>query len=133
MAKAPEFKAQQGTPDQLPRGEAQQLNQPPPEPPAPVVEVQQPAPTPEPQAALATPADYEPNFVPQTDEEAFITGPTMRPDEPQTAGAFDTRTPPPNDVASWMPLFVEASSYPDAPPQLKSLTALLGYHLNNGQ
>jgi hypothetical protein len=126
---AEEVRAAQGTVDQLPQGAAATLNEAlpselapeglaPPETGAPAEDTSEPL--------LAEPSDYEPIFTPESDDEAFLTGPTTRPNEPITQGAF--AGPPaslPPDAASWMPVFAEAAQLPDAPPQLKALVKLL--------
>lgn len=78
----------------------------------------------------AQPSDYEPVFQPENDDEDFLTGPTTRPDEPVTTGAFGGgRTALPPDAPTWMPVFVEAAQLPDAPPQLKALVRILTSNL----
>ena len=75
---------------------------------------------------VAQPSDYEPMYTPETDDEQFITGPTTRPDESVSTGAF-ARGPKSLSprLAGAMPLFVAASELPDAPPQLRVLMSLL--------
>lgn len=75
---------------------------------------------------LAQPSDYEPVYTPESDDEQFITGPTTRPDESVSTGAF-VRAPMSLSprLAAAMPTFVAAAELPDAPPQLRLLMALL--------
>jgi hypothetical protein len=116
------YKAQQGTKDQMPRGEAQQLNEA-------LATVQEAGPV---QAAQvesppeqASPADYEPQYTPETDGEQFITGPTLRPDEPVTTGTVSPTGGMPEHLKNVLPVFEDAASRPDAPPQLKLLVQLM--------
>lgn len=126
MADQPEFQAGEGTPDQLPRGEATAVN----EANTPQAKAPEAAKAPmeedtsEPE--MAAPADYEPLHQPEGDDEAFITGPTTRPDESVSTGAFarGPRSLSPR-LAAAMPMFADAASLPDAPPQLLTLMALL--------
>ena len=80
--------------------------------------------TSEPEMALD--ADYEPLYEPESESDAFVTGPTTRPEESVTTGAFaGTVRPLSPKLSAAMPVFVEAASLPDAPEQLKILVALL--------
>jgi len=69
------------------------------------------------------------NYQPADESEAFIAGPTSRPEEPITAGLGRTgRVVVPKDFNQWFPILSQAASEPNAPPQLKMLSALLAYH-----
>ncbi len=128
MAQPPDFVKGTG-PDQLPQGEAKQLNDqlastpPPPDTAQPVAPQQQQQALP----AAASPNDYQPQFTPQNEGDQFITGPTTRPNEPQTVGAHQ-QLPVPQAVLDAMPAFVEAAQAPDAPPQLQALVQLIQFH-----
>jgi hypothetical protein len=118
-----EFQQGGGTPEQLPQGAAQGLNeglaQVPEEGGAPAA-----APLEEEVPETATPADYEPAYQPETDDDAFLTGPTTRPDEPVTAGVND-RADIPASLRRALPLLVDAANTPGASPQLRSLVNFL--------
>jgi hypothetical protein len=126
-----EVKAEQGTANQLPQGEATALNEAMPAELAPeelaaAPEGGQAAEDDTSEPLAAEPSDYEPIYTPETDDEQFLVGPTTRPDEPVTTGAFagaPASLPP--DAAAWMPVFAQAAMLPDAPPQLKTLVRLL--------
>jgi len=62
------------------------------------------------------------------EEEEFLYGPTLRPDEPVTAGATSRLAPPPPGVQSWLPKLLAAARQPDAPPELHAFLRLLRYH-----
>ena len=128
MADLQEFQAEEGTSQQLARGEATQLNEAlpaeggtPPEQGAPAAQPVEPQ-FPE----LAQPSDYEPLHTPENDDEEFLTGPTLRPGEPVTTGAFSgaARGLPPDIVAA-LPAYQEAASVPGASPQIQLLAAAL--------
>lgn len=75
---------------------------------------------------LAADTDYEPIYTPEGEDDVFITGPTTRPDENVTTGAFAGGVRPLSpELAAALPTFVEAASMPDAPEQLRALVALL--------
>jgi len=125
-----EVQASQGTPEQLPQGAAQAVNEATPS----ATELNpdaETAPTsggsedtslPE----MAAPSDYQP--MPQSDSENddFIMSPTTRPQEPVTEGTAQGGKPPlPADFDRWFPTFAEAADAMDAPLQLKILVAAL--------
>lgn len=121
MADKPKVSANQGTPEALPKGMATDINNAPsgtpPEDPQAV----------QPQAQPAVPADYQPKFVPQTEDDNFITGPTTRPDESLIAGGRGNVHLAP-EVQAALPAFVEAAQAPDADPRLQALVSLLQFH-----
>jgi hypothetical protein len=90
-----------------------------------------PAPQAQPQAQpeLAGPADNQPLYQATSEEDAFIIGPTLRPDEPQNAGTAP-RTHIPAQVIRDLPLLQRAASEPNADPQLISLVSFLVRELN---
>ena len=122
----PGFEANEGDPNQLPRGAAEAANE------GTNVTAQEPLAvdtatpaeedlTPE---DLATPADFEPQYVPETDDEEFLAGPTERPDEAQFVGA----NPPQGQsqtVRRHLSLLQEAASAPGASAQLQALVSYL--------
>lgn len=137
MAEVQEVRANQGTADQLPPGAAATLNE---SMPADLAPQELAGPQngtsadsgassenadtslPEP----AAPSDYEPIYTPEGDDDAFITGPSTRPNESVTTGAFAGLRPSLSpELAAAVPLFVEAADLPDAPEQLRVLVALL--------
>ena len=121
-----EVQASQGTPEQLPQGAAQAVNEATPS----TTELNPDA---QPAAAedtslpeMAAPSDYQP--MPQSDSENddFIMSPTTRPQEPVTEGTAQGGKPPlPADFDRWFPTFAEAADAMDAPLQLKILVAAL--------
>ena len=118
-----QYEAAEGTPDQMQRGEASDLNaQLPtenPTAPEPAVEAVQD------EAVLpAEPQDYDPLFDPETDDEAFITGPTMRPDEAQFVGAVQPRELPPT-VKRSLTALQQAATEPGASAELQGLVQYL--------
>jgi hypothetical protein len=107
-----------GTPEQLPQGEAQKLN-----------ENTNVAPAQDVQVPLAAPPDFGPSEPQEnlqsidSDERSFLfqqgpTGDTGR-----------ARNEVPQDVRDSLPLLVQASRDPSAPEQLKTLVRLLRFHL----
>lgn len=138
MADAPDLAVQQDTAsgpgNDLPQGAASQVNAALPsqtvsegqtiEAPAPGDQAAAAEDTAEPE--LAQDSDYEPVYTPETEDEQFITGPTTRPDESVSTGAFarGPRTLSPR-LAAAMPMFVAAAELPDAPPQLRLLMQML--------
>jgi hypothetical protein len=135
----PGFVANEGDPNQLPRGEALTLNE------NTNVEAPEPLdiadqPTEEAPPAEAAPesgplegeddlgpagaADFDPLFQPMTDEEEFLTGPTTRPDEAQFVGSGVQRGLPPT-VRRRLAQLQEAASDPEASPELRALVAYL--------
>ncbi len=133
MANASDITVQQdaGTPEQLPQGAATDLNaalpnktvQPAGEQPGAV----QPEAMPEPAQAR----DYEPEYAPESDDEQFITGPTMRADEPLTAGVTAVpKSAVPASVLRHLPDLVEAAAAPGAPARLRFLVQFLAREAN---
>ena len=138
MADQAEHQANFGTPDQLPKGEAQQLS----EAVSAIPDQQQPDLADQAAAAVpdtlppdenatavddtspATPADHEPIYTPGSDDEDWLTGPTSRPDEAQFVGASQQRIMPAN-VRSALPFLQRAASDPNASPELQALVATL--------
>lgn len=114
MPKA-EFKRGEG-PDALPQGEATALNEAPvPAAPAEVVA--------EPEIQLAQPSDYEPDFAAESEDDDFITGPTLKPGEPVTAGTERRRMDP--DVKAHLGALQRAAQGPGASKELVGLVNLL--------
>ena len=134
----PGFTADEGSPNQLPRGAATELNDGTnvvaPEPLAlapPAAEAQA---TSEGQDATvlegaedlapAQPADYEPIFEPGSEGEDFVTGPTNRPGEAQYVGAGPRPTLSPQ-VRAQLPALQAAASEPGASIELQTLVKYL--------
>ena len=136
--------ASEGSPEQLPRGAATQLNENTNlQAPEPVALSQGPV---EATGATETPAgggdgtqgpeegsedlqpaeaaDYEPLFEPGSEDEEFITSPTSRPDEAQWVGAQSKRTLP-QAVRRHLGPLQEAAAMPGASPELVSLVKYL--------
>lgn len=138
MADAPDLSVRQDTAsgpgNDLPQGAASEVNAALPtqsvsegqtiEAPAPADQAAAAEDTSEPE--VAQPSDYEPIYTPESEDEQFITGPTTRPDESVSTGAF-VRGPMSLSprLSAAMPLFVAAAELPDAPPQLRVLMSLL--------
>jgi len=120
----PEVKKGQG-PDQLPQGAATDINTAPVgTPPQDVQPAAPAAPAPQqPQAAI--PADFEPKFVPQGDDETYITGPTTRPNESVTAGASSRQRGISASLRRDLPALVHASTQPGAPEQMRFIVDFL--------
>ena len=133
-----EFKANEGSPEQLPRGEAQALNentnvQPPGE-----VEAVEALPEEEPEeevgatmdpsdeelAGPATDADFNPLYEPATEDEQFILGPTTRPDEAETAGT-EPQAPISARLRRLLPVLLKAAEEPGASEELKQLVEMV--------
>ncbi len=75
---------------------------------------------------LAAQSDYEPQYQPEGADDDFVTGPTTRPDEPVTTGAFGgPRRGLSPDLVAALPVFEEAANLPDAPPQIRVLMGAL--------
>ena len=135
---AEEVRAAQGTADQLPQGAAAALNDAmPSELQAPELD---PGLAPEgaateaeaPDLEAAGPADYEPQFSAETEDDDFITGPTTKPEEDVTAGV--SAYPNPQRVSPSLlralPSFVAASGMPGAPAQMRFMAAFLAREAN---
>jgi len=132
----PGFTANEGDPNQLPRGEALLLNEntnvQAPEPLDIADQPTEEAPPEAPAGPLdgeddlspAGAADFDPLFQPMTDEEEFLTAPTARPGEAQFVGSEVQRGVPAN-VRRRLEHLQEAASDPDASPQLRALVAYL--------
>ena len=124
----PGFQASEGSPEQLPRGAAEAANE------GTNVVAQEPLvldQEPVEQGAeelapedMATEADFDPQYVPSTDDEKFLTRPTERPDEGQFVGAAMPRGQSPT-VRRHLSLLQEAASAPGASAQLKALVSYL--------
>lgn len=75
---------------------------------------------------MAEASDYEPMYVPEDDDDAFITGPTIRPDEPVTMGvtaASPRRLSP--DLLRHLPDITAAAAMPGASATLKTVADFL--------
>ncbi len=139
----PGYQAVEGSPDQLPRGEATRLNTetdvvapepielaaPSAEADTGVSEMAAPVPVEEEELIgaddMADAADFNPEgYVPIDEDEAYITGPTMRPGEDQAAGAQYPAPLSPRVRASLSALQAAASE-PGADPTLQALIRLL--------
>ena len=131
---ATDMEFQKGTgPEQLPAGAATEANaQLPtltasqPDPMAGAPEAAAPA-APEDGAEDLVPAqaaDYNPIYQPQSEDEAFLTDPTTRPDEAQWVGTGPQPTLPPA-VARQLPALQRAAAEPGASPELQVLVAYL--------
>jgi hypothetical protein len=123
----PEFQQGAGEATQLPQGAATQLNDAMAEVPTPQDDTQLAQDS---GVELAQPSDYEPQFQADNEDEAFITGPTTRPDEPVTAGIPTGADAIPPDVIRNLPLLQRAAQEPGADPNLQTLVALVLHELN---
>lgn len=135
------YTANEGTPEQLPRGAAEALNentnvqapdeigaQPVQDAPEETTEEEQPLdPEDEAQVAPATAADFNPLHEPGSEDEAFILGPSTRPDESETAGTFPA-SPISRRLRLLTPVIQKAAMEPGASPELRQL---LDYILRN--
>jgi len=126
----PEVQAQLGTPEQLPYGEAAALNETPMGQTAPELGVPEGAPAAAPAEEEyvddpGQPGDNEPLFEPADEDEDFLTGPTLRPDEPQSILPLAGRQRVPENVRRNLPLIQAAASEPGADPQLTTLVNFL--------
>jgi hypothetical protein len=121
-----------GTP--MPQGEAQSLNDSVSAMPAPEAGASAPqaeaAPAPEVQPAQ--PGANIPAYQPDNEDDQFITGPTLRPDEPQTAGIPTGAGGVPPDVVRGLPLLQRAAQEPGADPKLQTLVNLVLHELGRG-
>jgi len=64
------------------------------------------------------------------DDEAFLYGPTVRPDEPIFSGTrLGHKAPPPAEIMNWVPYLLEAANQPDAPQELRDLLREIVYNL----
>lgn len=141
-----DFAANEGSPEQLPRGAAEAVNE------NTNVQAPEPVAVPAPEAPAeatgttetpasggdgtqgpedgsedllpAEAADFEPQFEPASEDEAFITSPTGRPDEAQWVGVQARRTLP-GAVSRHLPTLQEAAAMPGASPELVSLVQYL--------
>lgn len=128
------------TQEQLPQGEAQQLNQ------GtqlagelakangkPASKLAKPGQAQPEDAYVEQPVEYgEPDnspALPGNDDEQMLFGPTARPMEPVGYGRNPQgKQTPPADLHQWLPALQEAASDPDAPPQFRNLMKALVYH-----
>ena len=119
-----------GDPNQLPQGAASELNAA-----LPTETASPPSSGAEAAAAQvvpvqpAVPADYQPQYQPQTEDEQLLFDQTARPNEPLLAGLGQDRAIPPQ-LAAVLPQLAAWASEPDAPPQLKALVDQTLYFLN---
>lgn len=131
----PGYTANEGSPNQLPRGEATALNEGTnvvaPDPIQAAVALTEPegmpqevAPEDDVPVEPAAPEDFLPDYEPSTEEEAFLTGPTMRPDEAQTAGSAPRRGLAPV-VRRNLGILQQAAAGPNASPELRALVQFL--------
>jgi hypothetical protein len=79
---------------------------------------------------LAQASDYEPQFQADNEDDAFITGPTTRPNEPVTTGIPTGADSIPAEVLRNLPLLQRAAQEPGADPNLQTLVALVLHELN---
>lgn len=79
---------------------------------------------PEEQVQPAQAADYEPQFEPMTEDEAFLTGPSTRPDEALTTGTTPQPRVPPH-VRKQLPALQAAAQAPGASAELQALVSYL--------
>jgi hypothetical protein len=135
------YTANEGTPEQLPRGAAEALNEnvnvvPPdelevqPVADAPGEETEEEEPLdPEDEDGIkpAAAADYTPLYEPASEDESLILGPSTRPDESETAGTAPA-SPISRRLRLLTPVIQKAAEEPGASPQLKEL---LEYILRN--
>ena len=131
----PGYTANEGSPNQLPRGEATDLNEGTnivaPDPIQAAVSLTAPEGMPEPAppeedvpVEPAAPEDFLPDFEPATEDEAFLTSPTLRPDEAQTVGTTPRRGLAPV-VKRNIGLLQQAAALPNASPELRALVQFL--------
>lgn len=128
-----EFEQGAGSPEQLPQGATQELNAALPTSTAsePVSEAEAAAgaagaaaPVEEVPIEPALPQDYDPVWAPETEEDDFIAGPTLSPEEPQSVGA-GRRQPLSAQVRRSLPLLQQMAAEPGASPQLRALVSLM--------
>jgi hypothetical protein len=117
-----EFQMGGGTPEQLPQGAAQNLNEGLEQ--VPQQEAPEAVAAPEEEPELAGPADYEPLFEPATEDEDFLVGPTTRPDEDVTAGTTAPQRVPAH-VRSQLSALQAAADAPGASAELQALVSYL--------
>lgn len=134
VPKVAKAKVTKGTgPDQLPQGAATDINNAPEgTPPEDATAGTQPAALAEEQLPL--PAERGANvpvYQPDTEDEAWLTGPTLRPDESQIVGT-QPRVPLSAAVRRALPLLKRAASSPDADPQLVALVSYLSREAGKG-
>lgn len=129
----PQVTANEGSADQLPRGAATDLNAAMPSPtelaaggePTPPEGVSAPTPTEQVDMSGFGPADAQDwlgQYEPTTEDEAFIVGPTGRPDESQTVGTTPV-SPVSAQVRYSLPALQRAAEEPGASETLKALVA----------
>lgn len=127
---AAKVRAREGTAAQLPRGEASRVNAEFERAESTAADTEVPAveyaePEVEDDSGLpAEPADFEPQFEAETEDEDFITGPTSRPDEAQFVGATPT-IPLSAAARRAVPILQRAAEEPGASEQLRRLVAYL--------
>ena len=130
------YQANEGSPEQLPRGEAAALNEntniqapedidinaPVDAPGGEGAPVEEAPLDPEDLAQLedADAADLDPLYEPASEDEAWIVGPTTRPDEPETAGTAPVSPISPR-LRQQLPVLLRASEEPGASPELQQL------------
>ena len=73
---------------------------------------------------LAEPGDFDPDFEPETEDQDFITSPTLRPDEAQTAGTAPRRVIA-DSVRRQLVSLQAAATEADASPELRTIVAFL--------
>jgi hypothetical protein len=73
--------------------------------------------------------DFE-EFLPQTDEEAFLFAPTEKPDQDMLAL---NRAPPPEGIEEWIDMLAEMAAEPGAPPAVRAAFDLLMLRLRSSE
>lgn len=149
MADAPQYRREAGSPDQLPKGEAQQLNSDSQEALMQIEGMHEGAPdtgTPvadEPESEDAGMEEPEPGPVSKvprgsvragaqmSDEEKLVFGPTSRPDEPLTYGGGGRmgNSSVPREIFPHLLGLAEMAKDPEAPSQIRTLARLLAANL----
>lgn len=112
-------------PDQLPQGEAQEVNE--------ALEgVREQAAANAPEEEELPPVEFAPEEKvvdergAESEEDKYLFAPTQRPQESITRGITPRgRGPLPADLWDWFPAMIEAAMDPTAPPQLKALVAII--------
>ena len=119
-----EFQQNAPRAEQLPQGAASQLNEalPTTTPGEPEVAAAPAAEAVEPEFAM--PQDYEPTYAPENEEDQFLVGPTLRPDEDITTGAR-YRTGLDNGVKASLPFLQSAAAEASSSEELRALVGLL--------
>ena len=71
-------------------------------------------------------------FNPANEDEAFLFGPSNRPDEHVALTRPTKLVPAPRDLEKYLDVFSEAARQPDAPPELLAFVRILNYEMGRG-